>query len=480
MSRIQQRALRSQRGAVAVLFGIALLVLLLAGGLVLDLGHLYILKSELQNASDSAALAGAKELNLSSAGITSAAAAAILFAGKNKSDFSTAVVITDANISFGSSPDGPWSSVSQSQASPAGKTFIRVDTGTRTAPTYLMRVVAGSENVATVGVAVAGRFVVDITPIGVCAVDPDHRTTVKATDAAFPPVENELVEFGFRRGMTYDILKMGNIGGTADPILINPVDSPPTACNMSHSSAAFTAPFLCQGNSAVTNNATEVYANTGVSAGPVEKALNSRYGDYTGSPCQPATAPPDSNIHEFKYEDVTGGGPPAWMTPAPAAQSQPFDSSTGKPSTPSGPSNWGILWSYSRAVRATGSSPNYNAGTAFDKADWNRLYGGGPTSSAGYPSGAASSPYGQSSGVFHETQSVNTPSPKRRQLNLALIDCSTLTSNSMNCKKLPVLGVVKFFLQRRIVALSGVNKHLDVEFAGLIEPVPNAEIKLYR
>ena len=40
MNRIQHRAIRTQRGAIAVLFGIALLVLLLACGLVLDLGHL--------------------------------------------------------------------------------------------------------------------------------------------------------------------------------------------------------------------------------------------------------------------------------------------------------------------------------------------------------------------------------------------------------------------------------------------------------
>jgi hypothetical protein len=466
-----------QRGTIAILFGLTLLVLLAAGGLVLDLGHLYILKSELQNAADSAALAGAKELNLSSAGITSAAAQAVLFAGKNKYDFSQALTITDANITFGSTPDGPWFTVGQAQASPAGKTFIRVQSGSKVVATYLMRAL-NIDTVATNGTAVAGRFVVDITPIGVCAVDPVNRTSVKPTGGV-GTVENELVEFGFRRGLTYDLLQMSNIGGSADPMLINPVDSPPTACAMTHSNANFTAPFLCQGNSAVTNNATEIYANTGVSAGPVEKAINSRYGDYTGSSCQPATAPPDTNIHEFRYEDLGGGSPRNWMTPAQIKQSQPFDSSTGKPAVPGTATTWGVMWSYSRAVRATGSAPNYNAGTPFEVADWSRLYNGGPAASAGYPAGATSSPYGQTSGAYYQTQSVNPAAPKRRQLNLALINCATVTSNSMSCKKLPLLGVGRFFLQRR-VALSGSSKRFDVEFAGLIEPVPNAEIKLYR
>ena len=48
---------RNQRGAVAIIVGLTLAVLIGFAGLALDLGRLYVNKSELQNAADSCALA---------------------------------------------------------------------------------------------------------------------------------------------------------------------------------------------------------------------------------------------------------------------------------------------------------------------------------------------------------------------------------------------------------------------------------------
>lgn len=459
---------RHQRGAIAVMFGILLFVLLAAAGLVIDLGHLYVLKSELQNGADSAALAGAKEINLRTDGITAAAQKALQFSQQNKFDFANALVLTNSNLSFSSAPDGPWVSVAEAQASPANKTFIRVDTGDKTVPTYLMKV-SGRTSMTTAGVAVAGRFVVDITPLAVCAVDPLNRLGARAFG-----LEKELLEFGFRRGTTYDMLQLKNIAGTSDPMLINPVDSPPTACSASNSSANFTAPFLCQGNSAVTNNATTVYANTGVSSGPVEKALNSRFNDYSGgSPCIPASAPPDRNVKEFFFDSTVD-----WMSPTQLAQSQVIDAATGKPSTALQASNkQGVLWTYSRPVRALGSPGSYSAGSALATTDWNALYNGAGASAA-YPAGSGASPYAETSGAHFQAPATNTPTNNRRLMNLAIVDC-TIPAGSGACKTVPLLGIGRFFLQRK-AALTGPNKGLWVEFSGLIEPVPNSEIKLYR
>ena len=55
--RVHPRSLlskRKQKGAVAIVFGLSLVTLFAMGGVVLDLGHLYIAKSELQNAADAA------------------------------------------------------------------------------------------------------------------------------------------------------------------------------------------------------------------------------------------------------------------------------------------------------------------------------------------------------------------------------------------------------------------------------------------
>jgi Flp pilus assembly protein TadG len=53
---------KSERGNVLAYTVIAFLFLFLAVGLGADLSHLYLVKNELQNAADSAALAGASAL----------------------------------------------------------------------------------------------------------------------------------------------------------------------------------------------------------------------------------------------------------------------------------------------------------------------------------------------------------------------------------------------------------------------------------
>ena len=460
--RRQHPAPARRRGAIALMFALTLVLLLCTAGLVIDLGRLYVLKSELQNGADSAALAGAKEIDLSSAGIVKASNKAIAFAAENDFNFGTALTLSTADISFGATPTGPWFSVSEAQASPSGKSFIRVGTGSKIVNTYLMAA-SGISSATTAASAVAGRFVVDITPLGICGKTPATRLAALATSLG----ELELVEFGFRRGMTYDMLQMGPIAGPADPMLLNPVDSPPTACSPSHSSANFTAPFLCQGNSTVASNAAAVYANTGVSVGPVEKALNSRFDQYPGgTPCIPATAPPDRNIQPFNIGDLLHG-PDRWMSPAPTTQEFVAGGSAG------------VLWSYSRPVRATGSAGAYAAGTPFETSDWPSLYGSfaPPPAAIGaeYPSG---SPYSQTAGQYFIAP-THTAGLNRRLINMAIVDCSAATSNAMSCKSLPIVGVGRFFLQRP-VNLSGTSKGMYVEFAGLIEPVPNSEIKLYR
>lgn len=468
------RTPRRQRGAIALLFGLTLVVLLAAGGLVLDLGHLYVLKSELQNGADAAALAGAKEINMTAGGINNAVTKAINFAGKNKFNFASDLTITSADISFSSTPDGPWISQADAVASPNGKSFIRVDTGNKNVNTYLMGV-AGIPTIATFGVAVAGRFVVDVTPLGLCALDPLNRLGAKLVGAG-PTME--LLEHGFRRGMTYDMLQMKNIAGTSDPMLINPVDSPPTACGASNSSANFTAPFLCQGNSAIANNASFVYANTGVSSGPVEKALNSRFNDYgSGSACIAASAPPDRNIRPYAVSDLING-PGSYMNPVQTQQSQTINATTGLPEPIASSTTVGALWTYSRPLQATGTPGDYTAGAAFDTSDWASLYQAGLSANGSYPSGASASPYAQTSGAFFLAPGGSSGSINRRLMNLPLLDC-TIPAGSGACKKVPLLGVGRFFMQRP-AALSGSSKGLYVEFAGLIEPVPNSEIKLYR
>jgi len=54
--------LRNQRGAVAVIIGISIFMLVGFGALAVDIGHLHVARNELQNAADAGALAGARVL----------------------------------------------------------------------------------------------------------------------------------------------------------------------------------------------------------------------------------------------------------------------------------------------------------------------------------------------------------------------------------------------------------------------------------
>jgi Flp pilus assembly protein TadG len=156
---------KRQQGAVAIMVGLSLFILVGMLAVVVDLGHLYVAKTELQNAADAAALAGAKELNGTAAGVTAATAKAIDLAGENKYDFSKTVDITVADIWVGNCPDDacmvPASSIT-SNALAVDKTFLKVDTGNRDLNTWFARI-WGADQTRTFGLAVAGRHEVEIS-----------------------------------------------------------------------------------------------------------------------------------------------------------------------------------------------------------------------------------------------------------------------------------------------------------------------------
>lgn len=522
---------RKQKGAIAIVFGLSAITLFAMGGVVLDLGHLYIAKSELQNAADAAALAGAKELKETSAGITLAVSQAQAIALKNKYNFSTDVVLTAAEIEFGPGPNGPWSTVAAAQSAPAGMTFIKVDTGLKSMNTYLMRVAGPAFNtVSTFGVAVAGRYVNNITPIGVCAVDPDHKTA-KYTYPAAPLGTGitELVEFGFRRGVTYNLFGLNPLaGGPSDPYLINPTDAPPTACNPSHSSANYTAPFMCNGSSTImASGSGQVYTNTGLTAA-LAASLNSRFDIYSGpSVCIPASAPPDTNIKQYPCK---GNGDPAcvnnpsnnisltppinWMEQGGTGNlpSQEFVTITAnKPNyqlpaaglpAPAGRAqfaNYGVLWSYGPAYQAdSGTPPDIGAAITPQQANLNPMYSTSapsatpyfdvssstnyPTAAgSGFPVGTPAAPYNQTSGNYFQAPSMAHPGARnRRILNIVLVDCRVAPVGPASCAAMSAVGIGKFFMQVQADFTGGPSRRLDVEFAGLIDPVPTSEIKLYR
>lgn len=102
---------RRQHGAVAVMVALSIVALLLMVGLVVDLGRLYVAKTEVQNAADACALSAARELNDRSAGATARAKDAGVTVGtRNLADLQrVAALITRADVSFSDNAEGPWS-----------------------------------------------------------------------------------------------------------------------------------------------------------------------------------------------------------------------------------------------------------------------------------------------------------------------------------------------------------------------------------
>jgi Flp pilus assembly protein TadG len=89
-----------ERGTAAVLVGLTFVVLLGFAALVLDVGALYRVRTELQSASDSAALAGVQELDRTAAGIDLARDRVKEYAALHQAN-GTPVVVADSDIIFG-------------------------------------------------------------------------------------------------------------------------------------------------------------------------------------------------------------------------------------------------------------------------------------------------------------------------------------------------------------------------------------------
>lgn len=89
-----------ERGVVLVMVAVLILVLIGFAALVIDLGKLFKVRNELQNASDSAALAGAGALDRTAAGVDLARERALDYAALHEADQGEVVVVDD-DVVFG-------------------------------------------------------------------------------------------------------------------------------------------------------------------------------------------------------------------------------------------------------------------------------------------------------------------------------------------------------------------------------------------
>lgn len=112
-------AARREHGAVAIIVALSLAVLIGFAGLALDLGKLYVARTELQNAADSCALAAAQALTGASGNqLDIAEAAGSTTGAMNKVLFqSEGVAVPTENIRYASALSGPYMAKSDAAAS---------------------------------------------------------------------------------------------------------------------------------------------------------------------------------------------------------------------------------------------------------------------------------------------------------------------------------------------------------------------------
>jgi Putative Flp pilus-assembly TadE/G-like len=99
-----------QKGAVIILTAMSLLALLGFMGIAMDFGHLFVVKTELQTAADSCALAAAQELDGGSDALVRATRAGKTAGNLNKVNFQGAAVgLVDADVTFSDVLNGTYS-----------------------------------------------------------------------------------------------------------------------------------------------------------------------------------------------------------------------------------------------------------------------------------------------------------------------------------------------------------------------------------
>ena len=177
------------RGYILVALTLGLVFLLGMAGLAIDVGRMYITKSEAQSFVDSASFAAALELDGTSTGVTRAQTA--VANDPKKWEFQNDS-FTGVTTSFGTSAAGPFTTAPPNP--PTGYYFARVQTSV-SLPMYLMGPLAG-QSASVAAAAVAGRVATTGTAGGEFPFSPYTR-------AASP--DNAADPFGYQVGNQYTL-----------------------------------------------------------------------------------------------------------------------------------------------------------------------------------------------------------------------------------------------------------------------------------
>src|SRR5450830_679397 len=443
-----------QGGAIAVIFAVMVIPLLGFCALAIDIGTVHNRGAEMKNLAETIAMSAAKNLNGTAGGVDNAMTAAQSIASTFKfRNYSTSINWSSAAVRFSNSPDrgGNWMDAAAAKAAPGRIFYVKVDTAefadAGTIYPAIMPVLnpqLAALNISTD--AIAGRTGMEITPLAICAMS-EQPATLRSNGGAY----DELVEYGFRRGVGYDLMQLNPTGTTPLSFVVNPLALPGSAGNPADMSSAALEPYVCSGTVGiprVTGDAIAVTSPFPLAA--LYQQLNARFDQYGAAACTFNGAPPDYNVKGYDYTKIPATFP--WFAAAPSGQTAAKSLAGGRLQT---------VADLPPAYLATAGIPEPAAGYAtFDTPAWPVLYGGQVVNK--YPSALSSTgtPYKPGSGNnLALPASAHRPGLRdRRVLNVPLLSCATAPASSAR-----VLAIGRFFM-----TVPATPSMLAAEFAGVI------------
>lgn len=360
---------KNERGNVLAYTVLSALFLFLAVGLGVDLSHLYLAKTELQNAADAAALAGASALTLPlDQRIPTAVDRAVSTMNLNRYNFDNRNfgVARDslcgagqACVTFAINLAGPYISEAAATAAPDDIRFVKVDTPSEPISIiFALPILGSSQNLgakATAGLSVPGNARYCIAPLAAVQCDPtdpactltdSRNTSTNDLWGKCPGADPYAIQtYTVKDADGNDVTKTCDPKKDFCPKCVYTVRSSPTGgpspgnfnilgCagsgdnDVRNALAAYGTGCECGSVSP----GDSVDTQTGIGAGPIRDGLNVRFDDYSGPLKYSKLIPPDTNVAQRKsgsgtkatydgisYDEYSHAkntdGPPTWVDP---------------------------------------------------------------------------------------------------------------------------------------------------------------------
>lgn len=469
MLKIHGVARHREGGAIAVMTAVLLPVILGFLAFVIETARLYNRKAEMHALADAVALSAAKQLDGTQNGISNALLAAhdVVEGGYELTmphyKYGSSMAFSDSAMKFGKSPDGSsgWLDAETAKASPTGIAYVKVDTNELdaeygTVEVWFSKLLGNARSKLVSHTAVAGRRRLNVMPLAICAMskDPNNPIDERVNASGY----SELREYGFRRGVSYNLMNLSPNTATPVNYVVDPITLPPKSGSFA---TDVVGQYVCTGTVELPKVIGEtINLQSGFPIGQFFNQLNSRF-DASNGECNAISAPPDSNIRQYPFGSVSWMTKPVVQVPDAVSSAQRLETIADlDPPKDQTPTHYGPLWVFARAVPwssytvgqaepAQGYVP-YQATTTI----WKSLYPTGP--SVSYPTdsktGAQSPPYLTST----TAPTAHPPGLKyRRLLNVPLLSCPTVGSPGV------VVAIGKFFMTK----LADTNG-IYAEFAG--------------